>query len=691
MAAIERRRDRVYRPAPPLRGTVAAAPASALLEENRLALEASAPAAAQDAPAAPQAATPTVGRRGHYWALAIGSLGVVFGDIGTSPLYAFRSALSTMEGEAVRRADIYGVVGLALWALILVVTVKYVLFLMRADNKGEGGVLSLMALAQRAIGHRTRLLFTLGLIGAALFYGDSVITPAISVLSAIEGLRTVPGVGHMVTTNLVVAISIVILVGLFLMQSRGKARVAAFFGPIMLLWFVTILTFGMIHAFDDPRVLFALNPGYAVEFLFRHGFVGFLVLGSVFLTVTGAEALYADMGHFGRWPIQSAWLFIALPCLALNYLGQGSVALRALDRAATHGHAMPDLDWFFIMAPPELRLPLVILATVATIIASQAVITGAYSLSQQAIQLGLLPRMDVRRTSETHTGQIFLPQVNLMLLVGVLLLVAMFQTSDHLSHAYGLAVTGTMLVTTSLAYIVVRRMWKWGPLRTALLIGPLVAMDLTFLAANALKFFSGGWAPVLIGMALFAVMLTWTRGAQLLSDKTRRESVPMQDLAEILHNRAPHRVAGTAMFLTSDPDVAPVALMHNLKHNKVLHEKNIILTVVTAETPRVRDEDRVKIEPFSDDFTKITVTYGFMESPNLPAALALCRKQGLKFDIMATSFFLGRRSVVPAAQSGMPLWQDKLFIFLMKNAANPTDFFQIPPGRVVELGTQVTL
>jgi KUP system potassium uptake protein len=659
-----------------------------------LALEASAPAVAQNANTPPDAlpahsAKPA--RRGAYLALSIGSLGVVFGDIGTSPLYAFRSALSAMENESVRRADVYGIVGLALWALIMVVTVKYVLFLMRADNKGEGGVLSLMALAQRAIGRRTATLVTLGLIGAALFYGDAVITPAISVLSAIEGLRTIPSLGHQVTTDLVVMISIVILFALFFVQSRGTARVGLLFGPIMLVWFAVIMVFGALHVLDDPRVLFSLNPFYAANFLIRHGFVGFLVLGSVFLCVTGAEALYADMGHFGRWPIQSAWLFLALPCLVLNYLGQGAMALHALDRATALGHAMPDLDWFFIMAPPELRLPLVILATAATIIASQAVITGAFSLSQQAIQLGLLPRMDVRRTSETQTGQIFLPQINNMLLVGVLALVVMFQTSDNLSHAYGLAVTGTMLVTTSLAYVVVRRMWKWGPIRTAVLIGPLLVMDLTFLAANALKILSGGWAPVLIGAALSAVMLTWMRGAQLLTDKTRRDSVPLKDLAEILRNRAPHRVAGTAVFLTSDPDVAPVALMHNLKHNKVLHEKNVILTVATAETPRVRDEDRLKIEPVSADFTKVTITYGFMESPNLPRALALCRKQGLKFDIMATSFFLGRRSVVPAVQSGMPLWQDKLFIFLMKNATNPTDFFNIPPGRVVELGTQVTV
>ncbi len=658
-----------------------------------MALEASAPASAQDAkpPEAAPAPGPKPAHKSAYWILAMGSLGVVFGDIGTSPLYAFRSALSTMQGETVQRTDIYGIVALALWALIMVVTVKYVLFLMRADNKGEGGVLSLMALAQRAIGRRTRTLFFLGLIGAALFYGDAVITPAISVLSAIEGLKTIPSIGHAVTTDLVVMISIAILIGLFFVQARGTARVGAIFGPVMLLWFVCMAALGAMHILDDPRVLFAVNPFYGVQFLIQHGFVGFLVLGSVFLTVTGAEALYADMGHFGRWPIQSAWLFLSLPCLAINYLGQGAMALKALKIATAAGRPMPDLNWFFVMAPPELRLPLVVLAAVATIIASQAVITGAFSLSQQAIQLGLLPRMDVRRTSETQTGQIFLPQINNMLLVGVLLLVVMFQTSDSLSHAYGLAVTGTMLVTTSLAYIVVRRMWKWGPLRTAILIGPLLAMDLTFLAANALKFLSGGWVPVLIGLSLAAVMITWNRGTALLVEKTRRDSVPLKDLAEILRNRAPHRVAGTAIFLTADPDVAPVALMHNLKHNKVLHEKNVILTVETAETPRVKEDDRLKIEPISADFTKVTITYGFMENPNLPKGLALCRKQGLKFDIMATSFFLGRRSVVAAAQSGMPLWQDKLFIFLTKNATNPTDFFSIPPGRVVELGTQVTV
>jgi KUP system potassium uptake protein len=419
--------------------------------------------------------------------------------------------------------------------------------------------------------------------------------------------------------------------------------------------------------------------------------VGLLVLGSVFLTVTGAEALYADMGHFGRWPIQASWMFFVLPALAVNYLGQGAFALKVLAEAQANHTAFVSQDWFFVMCPPNFRLALVVLAVMASVIASQAVITGAYSLSQQAIQLGLLPRMDVKRTSETQSGQIYIPQINSLLMVGVLALVLVFQNSDNLSDAYGLAVTGTMLVTTILAYIVVRHMWGWARWQAWAMCAPLILLDSVFLFANGLKIATGGWLPLTMGGLLFTVMATWVRGTQILTDKTRRDSVPLADLIDMLRARPPHRVPGTAIFLTSDPDVAPVALMHNLKHNKVLHEKNIILTVLTGETPRVPESDRIRIEPVSDDFKKLVITYGFMESPNVPKALGLCRKHGLKFDIMATSFFLGRRSVVPASQSGMPLWQDKVYIFLIRNAANPTDFFRIPPGRVVELGTQVTV
>ncbi len=630
--------------------------------------------------------------RGHgYWALAIGSLGVVFGDIGTSPLYAFQAAMGQAARDPLGDRAAIGVVSLAIWALLLVVTVKYVLFVMRADNKGEGGVLSLMALAQRALGRRTRAVFILGLIGAALFYGDAIITPAISVLGAFQGMHDVPSLHGLVTGKEITVTSAILLVGLFVVQARGTAKLTTYFGPIMIVWFLTIAALGVMHIADAPEILTAISPHHAVIFLFRHGLVGFLVLGSVFLTVTGAEALYADMGHFGRWPIQSAWLFFALPALALNYFGQGAYTLKALHYAIAHHRAFVNQDWFFVMAPPALRAPLVVLTVAASVIASQAVISGAYSLSQQGILLGILPRMTVTRTSETQSGQIYMPQVNRFLLIGVLVLVGVFQTADNLADAYGLAVTGTMLTTTILAYIVVRRMWKWPLWQAALLIIPLITLDSIFLLANGLKIASGGWLPLSLGICLFVIMYTWVRGTQILTEKTRRESVPVVELIEMLRTRPPHRVPGTAIFLTSDPDNAPVALMHNLKHNKVLHEKNVIATVRIAETPRVAESERVQITAFNEDFRKLVIHYGFMETPNVPKALGVCRRHGLKFDIMATSFFLGRRSVVPAAQTAMPMWQDKLFIFLLKNGANPTEFFKIPAGRVVELGAQISV
>ncbi len=628
-------------------------------------------------------------KRAGFFGMALGSVGVVFGDIGTSPLYAFNAAIGQAAHDPVTRPAVLGVVSLAIWALLIVVTFKYVLFVMRADNKGEGGILSLMALAQRALGKRTTLVFIMGLVGASLFYGDAVITPAISVLGAFQGMQDIPEIRHLVKPEYITAAAFIMLIGLFMVQAKGTAGIAKVFGPVMLVWFLTIGLLGVIHIADDPGVLWALSPHFAVEFMLRHGLVGFLVLGSVFLTVTGAEALYADMGHFGRWPIQAAWLFFALPCLALNYFGQGAFVLKALAYTSAHHLPFKNLDWFFVMAPGMTRIPLVALSVFASLIASQAVITGAYSLSQQAILLGLLPRMDVRRTSETQSGQIYLPQVNTFLMVGVLVLVAVFQSAERLTDAYGLAVTGTMLVTTILAYIVARHMWKWrlGPL--LLLIVPFVIIDSVFLVANGLKIASGGWLPLLIGSSLFLIMATWVRGSHILTDKTRREAVPLADLTDILRARAPHRVPGTAVFLTSDPDMAPVALMHNLKHNKVLHEKNIVLTVRTAETPRVSEKNRLEIVAVNDVFKKVTINYGFMESPNVPKALQMCKKYGIKFDIMSTSFFLGRRSVVASANSGMPLWQDKIYIFLLKNSANPTDFFHIPPGRVVELGAQV--
>ena len=622
--------------------------------------------------------------------LAVGSIGVVFGDIGTSPLYAFRLALQQAARGDVTSPAIIGVVSLALWALILVVTIKYVLFVMRADNHGEGGVLSLMALAERAVGRRTPLIFALGLCGAALFYGDAAITPAISVLSAVEGIKSVPGLGHLMTPTLILIVSLAILAGLFTVQSRGTGKIAGFFGPIMVVWFFALAGLGLYHIPDAPRILMAFNPFFALSFVAQHGLVGFLVLGSVFLTVTGAEALFADMGHFGRWPLQASWLFFVLPCLVINYLGQGAMALHQLSIAHAAGRKLGDVDWFFTMAPHLLQVPMVIMAMVATVIASQAVITGAYSLTQQAMQLGLLPRMSILNTSEKHSGQIFLPGVNLLLGLAVAVLVLLFKNSEALGDAYGLAVTGTMVVTTALAFIVARRQWKWPLIGAVALIAPLLALDVTFLAANALKIPTGGWLPITIAAALVLLMVTWVRGTRLVLAKVREQSIPIGDIVKMLDRRV-YQVPGTAIFLTSDPSTAPAALLHNLKHNHVLHTRNIILTVRTTRRPRVDEASRATIECLDDNFQVVTLKYGFMEQPNLPKALMACKRAGLKFELMSTSFFLGRRTIVTPSTSKLPFWQRQLYMFLSRNSSDPTAYFHIPPGRVVELGTQVSI
>jgi len=613
--------------------------------------------------------------------LIVGAIGVVFGDIGTSPFYAMREALAHSRSGGQAELAVLGVVSLMFWALILVVTLKYVVFLMRADNKGEGGTLALMALAQHAVGRRSGLIFLLGVCGAALFYGDGIITPAVSVLGAVEGLKDAPGLGGRVD-GFVLPLAVGILVFLFMIQSRGTASVAKWFGPLTTIWFLVLGALGLFHIFDDVSILRALSPHYGVLFLIDNGFLGFVILGSVFLAVTGAEALYADMGHFGKAPIRQGWLFFVLPCLTLNYLGQGGLVLS--DRAAAENP-------FWMMVPEMAYWPVFVIATIAAIIASQAVITGAFSVTQQAVQLGLLPRISILNTSESQAGQIFVPAVNMMLMVGVIFVLVLFQTSSNLAAAYGIAVTGSMFVDSLLAWFVVRKLWKWSTPLSLAVITPFVVLDLVFLTSNLLKIPQGAWFPLVLGAALLLIMWTWVRGTRILTDKTRKDSLPLTDLIEMLRARPPHRAPGTAIFLTSDPDIAPVALMHNLKHNKVLHEKNIILTVRTTDRPRVDPARRVTIEPISEDFKKLTLSYGFMEQPNVPKALGLCRKQGLKFDIMSTSFFLGRRSVVASAAAGMPLWQDRVFIFLMRNAANPTDFFRIPPGRVVELGTQVSV
>ncbi|MHB2169640.1 potassium transporter Kup [Alsobacter sp. R-9] len=621
------------------------------------------------------------------FALTLGSIGVVYGDIGTSPLYAFREALIAASGEhghhtdgipAVPREAVLGVLSLIVWALVLVVTVKYVIILLRADNNGEGGTLSLMALAQRVLGRNKAWIVALGIVGAAMFYGDSVITPAISVLSAVEGLKLVTPRFE----GYVIPITVGILVVLFAVQSRGTAKVAAFFGPVMAAWFVLLAVGGLLHVSDDPGVVMALNPIYGLMFLVEHKIIGLVTLGAVFLAVTGGEALYADLGHFGRRPIQMAWLGLVLPSLVINYFGQGALVLANPGKIDNP---------FFQLYPDWALIPMVGMATAATVIASQAVITGAFSLTRQAVQLGLLPRIDIRFTSETHSGQIYIPRINTLLLIGVLILVFLFRSSGSLASAYGIAVTTTMVVDATLAFVVIWRLWGWKPWAAALLVIPFLLIDATFLASNLLKLFDGAWAPLLFASFLILLMFTWRRGTRILAEKTRRAEVPLDMLVRNLEKKPPHRVQGTAVFLTSDPDYAPTALLHNLKHNKILHEKNVILTVATADTPRVPEDERISILPVSDHFSRVKMKFGYMESPNVPRGLAIARKLGWTFDIMSTSFFVSRRSIKPAAQSGMPLWQDKLFIALARNASDATDFFQIPTGRVVEVGTQVTV
>jgi KUP system potassium uptake protein len=629
-----------------------------------------------DAPAANGHEAAAAHGAGNFWLLALGSVGVVFGDIGTSPLYALQACLSHVKDGGLTPGEVVGVVSLIVWALIVTVTAKYVLFLMKADNKGEGGILSLMALAQSAIGKRTMLIFFLGVAGSALFSGDAIITPAISVLSALEGLKQIsPDLAPFVLPA-----TIIILILLFFVQSRGTAGMAAFFGPIMVVFFLTIALLGATHIREAWNILRALDPFNGVFFLYSHGAIGFVVLGSVFLAVTGGEALYADMGHFGRAPIQAAWIFLVLPALILNYLGQGAHII-ADSKAAE--------DPYYLLAPTWALLPLILLSTIATVIASQAVITGAFSLARQAIQLGLLPRLEIIHTSDTLEGQLFIPRVNRVLLLGVLALVLMFRSSDALANAYGIAVSGTMVATTALAFFVVWRLWRW-PLWGALaLVCVFLSVDISFLIANLYKVLDGGWVPLLLGGSMFTLMWTWMRGSAILSAKTHRDSIPMVDLIKMLAKSKPVRVPGTAIFLTNDPESAPSSFMHNLKHNKVLHERVVMMCVRTETSPRISAKARFEVKTLSPDFMQITLHYGYMESPRLPNALAMMRKAGLKFDIMTTSFFVGRRTLKASATSGMPQWQDKLFIAMTKQAASAPDFFQIPSDRVVELGAQM--
>ena len=622
-------------------------------------------------------------------ALTVGAIGVVFGDIGTSPLYAFREALGQAASDGLDYSEIIGVMSLMLWALIIVVTLKYVVFLMRADNDGEGGVLALLALAQRGTKRRGGLVLALGAAGAALFYGDAVITPSLSVLSAVEGMKTLPGVGALFTGPRIVLIALAILIGLFAIQSRGTAVVAKLFGPVCIVWFLSIAALGLIHIADGPGILAAFLPWHAIGFVANHGVLGLFVLGAVFLTVTGAEALTADMGHFGKRPIRMAWVLLVFPALALNYLGQGAFAIKVLEDANRLGKPFTNLDWFFLMIPDVLRWPMVLLATMATIIASQAVITGAFSLTQQAMQLGLLPRLSIRQTSEGHAGQIYVPSVNWLVLIGVVMLTLGFKTSSAMAAAYGIAVTGTMVITCCLAFIVTRRRWGWSlPLSLAVII-PFLTIDLVFFGANILRVVEGGWVPLTIAAGILLVIWTWVRGRRIVGDLEFDSALPMTDMAAALTRRPPERVAGTAIYLTAHADLTPHALLHNLKHNHVLHRHNFITTVKTLQKPYCDPAERLWIERIDDNFSMIELRYGFMEQPDVREDLI--RTGDAVPGAKLASFFIGRNSYSLSAEQGMPMWQDVLFLALHRNAADPTDYFNIPPNRVIELGAQYAI
>jgi KUP system potassium uptake protein len=615
-----------------------------------------------------------------FWLLTLGSVGVVYGDIGTSPLYALREAVQAAIGKEgfVTEDVVLGILSLIFWALIIVVTLKYIAILLRADNNGEGGTLSLTALAFRALGRRAPIVLALGIIGASMFYGSVLITPALSVMSAVEGLKIVTPA----LEPYILPLAVIILFTLFSVQSYGTAKVSALFGPITTVWFIVITAAGAVQIAGNPAVLVAINPVYAVVFLADNGMIGLVTLGAVFLVVTGSEALYNDLGHFGRKPIQTAWIYLVLPALTINYFGQGALVL---SNPATLDNP------FFLLFPEWALLPMVGLATAATVIASQAVITGAYSITRQAMQLGLLPRLEIRHTSATLLGQIYMPRVNWMLLTGVLLLVLLFRSSSALASAYVLAVSATSLMASLLGFIVIWKQWEWKPLTAFLLMIPFIVVDTAFVMATSLNILEGAWLPVLFGAFVVLLMGTWRRGTRLLAAKTRRIEVPFEPLVKSLEKKPPHIVPGTAIFLTSDSEYAPTALLHNLKHNKVLHEHNVILTVVTADTPRVPEDDRVQIFGISPHFYRVVLTFGYMETPNVPKALVIAKKLGWQFDIMSTSFFLSRRALKPAQQSGMPKWQDRLFIRLAHAADDATTFFHIPTERVVEIGTQVAI
>jgi KUP system potassium uptake protein len=619
---------------------------------------------------------------GSTAALVLGAIGVVFGDIGTSPLYALKEAFSPEHGIPLTPDNVMGILSLIVWSMVWVITIKYLVVMMRADNNGEGGILALLALALRETQGRPRLKWTvigIGIFGAAMFYGDSMITPAISVLSAVEGLE----VATPLFAQFVIPITLGVLTGLFYVQRQGTARVGNFFGPVTVIWFLAIGTMGAMQLFKNPAVLHALKPAYAVDFMFANPMPGFLVLGAVFLALTGGEALYADMGHFGPRSIRIAWLALVFPALLLNYFGQAAYVL-----------ANPEAikNPFYKMVPDWGLYPMVGLATCATVIASQAVISGAFSMTRQAIQLGYVPRLKLLHTSDS-IGQIFVPFVNWSLFIAVCVLVLWFQNSSSLANAYGIAVAATMLIECCLAMVVARLIWKWKMWMVVLVIGSMAVVDAFFLASNAVKFTAGGWVPVLIGTAIFGMLMTWKRGRALMFRRLTEQGIPLKPFLEGLDSHPPVKVQGTAIFMSSTVDTVPHALLHNLKHNKILHEQTVFLTIVTHDVPRVPREDRVQLERLLNGFYRLEAWYGFTEQPDIDEILAASRlRYGMHFDVMDTSFFLSRETVIPTSEiTGMALWRDHLFAWMSRNATRATDFFNIPPNRVVELGTHIEI
>ena len=620
--------------------------------------------------------------RGPIAGLVVAAIGVVFGDIGTSPLYALKECFSVAHGIPFSAEAVYGVISMVFWAFAIVVSLKYVLFVMRANNHGEGGILALMALALRtapANSKRSLVIIMAGVFGACMFYGDAIITPAISVLSAVEGLEVIsPDL-----TRYVIPITIFILVALFFIQKTGTDLVGKLFGPIMMLWFVAIGLMGLHQVIQNPAIFAAINPLYAIQFLIDHSLQGFIVLGAVFLVLTGAEALYADMGHFGLKPIRMGWFFIVMPCLLLNYFGQGAMFLSNPETITNP---------FFLMVPEGFVFPLVLLATSATVIASQAVISGAFSMTSQAILLGFVPRMKIRHTSDREIGQIYMPLVNWVLLILVIAVVLAFKKSENLAAAYGIAVTTTMIITTFLAAIVMRVVWRWNTLLVTLVISAFLIVDLAFLTANLLKIMEGGWFPLLLGAACFLLLMTWYQGRKILRHNAMSNGIELKSFIDALMMHPPHRVEGTAVFLTAHVDYLPVSFLHNLKHNHVLHERVFFLKVSIWDVPYVKDSERITLRDLGNGIYVVRAVYGFNETPDMGQIIELIEKSSeLKFDLMNTSFFLSRDTIVSTSVPGMAVWREKLFCWMYQNAGRQSDFFKIPANRLVELGAKVEI